>query len=159
MSLFKRLSTTITSQVDQFVGEIENHDAVIQAAMTEQRKKIARAKVQLVKVANSEKSIAEKISTSKEKEQVWGRRAIECAETDEQQALLCLQRRQTLAEQLKRLVTAQEEYRLATSKMTTDINHCEEELHKLVQKHELMRARQSSADAITITNKAAYSCV
>ncbi len=80
-------------------------------------------------------------------------------DTDEQQALLCLQRRQTVAEQLKRLNAAQEEYRLATAKMTADISHCEEELHKMTHKHELMRARQSSRDAITITNKAAYSCV
>ncbi len=29
MSLFKRLSTTLFSRIDQVVGEIENHDAVI----------------------------------------------------------------------------------------------------------------------------------
>ena len=47
MSIFKRLSATVVSSLDRVVGEIENNDAVIQASLTELRKKIAAAKVRL----------------------------------------------------------------------------------------------------------------
>ena len=35
MSIFKRLSATFGARLDQVVGEIENHDAVIVASLTE----------------------------------------------------------------------------------------------------------------------------
>lgn len=48
MSLFKRLSATLVSRIDQVVGEIENHDAVIQVALNDMRKKIAEARVPIL---------------------------------------------------------------------------------------------------------------
>ena len=49
MSIFKRLSATLVTSIDRVVGEIENHDAVIQASINDIRKKVAEAKVRLGK--------------------------------------------------------------------------------------------------------------
>ena len=50
MSIIKRLSATLVSNIDRVVGEIENNDAVIQASLTELRRKVATAKVRLAHV-------------------------------------------------------------------------------------------------------------
>jgi len=51
MSIFKRLSATLISRVDQVVGNIDNHDGGVQAPLTDMRnnmrKKVAEAKVRL----------------------------------------------------------------------------------------------------------------
>jgi phage shock protein A len=42
MSIFKRTFTSLYASIDQMVGEIENHDALIDAAIKEQKKKNRR---------------------------------------------------------------------------------------------------------------------
>ena len=56
MSIIKRISTSVMATIDELVGEIENHDALIKAAIDEQKKKIATAKVQLGKIRANEQN-------------------------------------------------------------------------------------------------------
>ena len=46
MSIFKRLTATFSSRVDQMVSQIENHDAVVEVAIKESRQATAKAKVE-----------------------------------------------------------------------------------------------------------------
>ena len=77
MSIFKRLSATVVSNLDRVVGEIENNDAVIQASLTELRRKIAAAKVRLSHVHRQEARLNRQIRKRREDEQRWGERAVE----------------------------------------------------------------------------------
>lgn len=153
MSIIKRMSTSLFARVDEMVGEIENHDALIKAAITEQRKKIAAAKVQLKRLQSSEQKVSEQIAELKAKEQRWSDRAIKEAEDNEQQALACLQRRQLVREKIVKLIATRDNYQQTAAKMTSDIARCDQELAAMSQKHELMRARQSSADALNVINE------
>ena len=159
MSLFRRMYTTVFAQVDQMVGEIENHDALIKAAIAEQRKKVAMAKVQLARLQASEQRVSRQMKDLEDKEKSWTRRAVDEANDDEAQALVCLQRRQRIREQLARLGDNRETYNQAARKMSADIARCEEQLSSLGQKHELMRARQSGADALNIINEVSGSSI
>ena len=150
MSIFKRISTTLYSQLDEMVGEIENHDALIKAAITEQKKKLASAKVQLGRIQANETKVGKQIDELKANEQRWAERAVKAAEHDEQQALSCLHRRQQVQTQIKQLKDARQAYQQTASRMSTDIAQCEQELKSMHQKHELMQARQSSVEARNI---------
>ncbi len=153
MSVLKRISTTLFSRVDQLVGEIENHDALIQAAITEQRKKIAAAKVQLGRIQAQQNRIQQQTSQLQQSEQRWEQRAIKEATQDEAKALMCIQRRQHIKQQISKSQQAEQEYHRAAERMIVDINRSEDELKNMSQKHELMRARQSSAEALNIVNQ------
>lgn len=152
MSIFKRTLTTVYSHIDQMVSEIENHDALIKAAINEQRKKLASAKVQLSKVEGRERRIqAQLIQLQKDNER-WGQRAVQAAASDEANALACMQRRKANGQQQEKLQAMLQEYRQTAARMGQDIKHCDEELQALSRKHELLRARQSTNEALTVIN-------
>jgi phage shock protein A len=66
---------------------------------------------------------------------------------------LCLQRRQGIAKQQQKLQLMRDEYRSSRQRMKKDIGHCEEELANMMQKHQVMRARQSTAEAMQIIER------
>ncbi len=157
MSLIKRLSTTLFSRIDQVVGEIENHDALIKAAIAEQRKKIAAAKIQLSRIDSHEKRMRDQAEQLQQDEERWAQRAVKEAQQDEAKALQCMQRRQQARAQMEKSKHAEQEYQQTAEKMKLDIARCEDELKAMSQKHELLRARQSSADALSVVNQAGES--
>lgn len=159
MSILRRMYTTVFAQVDQMVGEIENHDALIKAALADQRKKIAAARVQLARLQASEQRVSRQIEELEQKDKNWTRRAADEAEQDEEQALICLQRRQRVREQIGRLSDNRDTYRQAARKMSADIARCDEQLSSLGQKHELLKARQSGADALNVINDVSGSSI
>ena len=154
MSIFKRLSTTLVSRVDQVVGEIENHDAVIQATLDEMRKKIAQAKVNLTQVQREETKLKRQIETCENDRQRWRERAVTSAKTDESKALLCLQRSQQCDKEIVRLKQSLDTYQQTSQQLSQDISQSEAQLAEMSQKQTLMRARQSSSAALNTTNKA-----
>ena len=50
MSLIRRISASITSSVDRAVSRVENHDAVINAALRDTQQAAARSRVRLERV-------------------------------------------------------------------------------------------------------------
>ena len=50
MNLIRRISTSITSSVDRAVSKVENHDAIINAALRDTQQAAARSRVRLERV-------------------------------------------------------------------------------------------------------------
>lgn len=153
MSIVKRITTTLFARIDQVVGELENHDALINAAITEQRKKIAAAKVQLAKIRGNEQELRRQTAQLKLHEKRWGQRAIQEAEKDETRALACMQRKIATQAEITKLEKMQQEYLHTSEKMSVDISRCEDDLKNMMQKQDLMRARQTSVDAMNVINQ------
>ena len=149
--LFRRISTSFFSGIDYVVGEIENHEALINATIAEQKKRIATAKVQLARLETNERKVAEKIAELKTNENRWKDRALISSERDEKRALQCLQRRKNLHTQINQLTKTQKEYEQGISRMRADIEKCEVNIRSLSQRHELMRARETSVKALSNT--------
>ena len=153
MALLKRTITTVAAKIDQLVGEIENHDALIQAAIGEQKKKIAAAKVQLRRMQENEHRLASQIAECAANDKRWTERARQVAANDEEKALACLQRRNRNRDQIQKMKLMQAEYQRSVIQMRQNIQRCEEELRGMVQKHQVLRARQCTADAMQIIDR------
>ncbi len=153
MSFMKRISTTLFAQVDQLVGEMENHDALINVAISEQKKKLVTAKLQLARIRSSEQSTAKQLAGLSAAEKQWAQRALSEAEKDETRALMCLERRHQVQQQREKLLAMQEEYQYTAKHIAANVKSCETELEDMVRKHELMRARQSSLDAKVVIDQ------
>ena len=154
MSIFKRLSATVVSNIDRVVGEIENNDAVIKATLAELRKKVAAAKVRLAHVHRQAANLNKQIQKRREDEQLWGERAVDAASTDEARALECVRRRQQCRLQAERLELSQQHYQLTAEKLARGVEEGEARLAEMGQKHILMRARQSTAEALSAASQA-----
>jgi len=149
MTFFKRISATLFSRIDQVVGEIENHEAVIQASLNEMADKIARAKSVLNQSQCEKSRISEKLLNEQQNIQRWRKRAVDCAKTDEDKALECLRRAQnctTLADTLKKTLG---QYQQSIAKMENDIKTGEQRLAEMKHKLTLMRSRAATCSMNT----------
>jgi len=148
MSVFKRLTATLSAQIDHMVSQIENHDAVIEAAMGDARQAAARAKVRLARVRRDGAGLKHKIATLEQAEQQWTQRAKACAGEDEERALACLQRRRESQQQIATLRSALREHDALEERLDRDICTAEKRLAEMSQQRNLMRTRQSAAEAL-----------
>jgi len=153
MSIFKRLSATLVSRIDQVVGEIENHDAVIQATLNDMRKRIAEAKVRLGQVHREKEHLQQQGQELQENARRWQQRAIECSASDETKALKCVSRSRFCEQKEARLQQAIDQYRQTADKLGRDIDSSEQRLAEMKQKLTLMRARQSTSSAVNATSE------
>ena len=152
MSIMKRLSATLFSRIDRAVGEIENHDAVIQATLNEMRKKVAEAKVRLNQLIREQKTLRAQIQEQDEQSQQWRRRAVEGAKSDESVALECVNRARQCDQRKARLASSLEALDGMTDKLAGDIETSEQRLSAMKQKLTVMRARESTSSALSSTS-------
>lgn len=153
MSIFKRLSTTLFSRIDEVVSEIENHDAVVQVTLADMRKKVAEAKVRLNRVHLEQNRLKKEVTEQEEKSRQWRNRAVECAKNDEAKALECVSRSRHCDQQVERLGQVLNQYQQTAVKLAGDIDLTEQRLAEIKQKLTLMRARQSTSSALNATNE------
>jgi phage shock protein A len=158
MSFVRRVVTSVYARVDHLVGEIENHDALISAAIREQRRKIAAARLQYRHIQGAEQRLGTQLARLGTDDRLWTRRAQREAAQDEEKALACLARRNKLREQSQRLVQMQRQYQDHATRMQADIARCEHDLEMMIQKHAMLRARQSTAEALQTINDASTAC-
>jgi len=153
MSILKRLSATLVSQIDSVVGEIENHDAVVKATLQDMSKKIAEAKIRLANVYREQERVQQQIQTQQENIERWRQRAIQSAKQDQSKALECISKRRHCQFQLEKLQQTLLQYQQSSEKLSTDIQSSEQRLAEIKHKHTLMRARQSTSSALKASNE------
>ena len=92
MSLIRRISTSITSSVDRAVSKVENHDAIINAALRDTQQAAARSRVRLERVKKDGHNLKTRHANLKQATGRWTERARKIAAEDEAKALECLRR-------------------------------------------------------------------
>ncbi len=148
MSIFKRLTATFSSRVDQMVSQIENHDAVVEVAIKESRQATAKAKVRLARVQRDGELLRGKISQLRQDETLWTNRAREVAAKDQERALECVRRRKLCQQQLLQYQQALKKHEALEQKLAQDIHTAERKLADMNQQRNMMRTRQSAAEAL-----------
>ena len=152
MSLFKRLSATIFSRVDEAVSQIENHDAVIEAAIRDTRKAVARAKVRVGRVRGEGEQIRQRLAGLRQDAENWAARARSMGETDEAGALECLRRRRACLSRAGELESALTRHTDAEQQLVKDVEQLETRLQNISEQRSVMRTRESAAEAMRIIN-------
>jgi phage shock protein A len=147
MSLFKRLSVSIRTQLDSAVSRIENHDAVIDAALQESRDAIARLKLQQTRMNRKIETIDTQLESLHNDKQSWVRRAKSLAERDEAQAITCLERRDRCAEQIKQLQQQREQCNEMAFRLANNLLKLEQKLISDEQRLQEFRGRDLTAKA------------
>ncbi len=148
MSIFKRTVSSLFYKVDQVIGEIENHDALVQVAIREQQQKLATAKVECQRIRKQSAALKTQIAELKEKAVRWEQRAVNEAAENEERALACMQQLDRVTSEVTRLTEMATQYDTAIAKMSDEIKRGETSLQDLKQKHQFMRARQVTSDAL-----------
>ncbi|MEM7281130.1 MAG: PspA/IM30 family protein [Pseudomonadota bacterium] len=150
MGLFRRLSATISSTVEQAVTRVENHDAIVAAAIKSTQSNAAKAKVRLARVQKDGEVLRTRSKELQTAERTWGERAKACAESDKEKALECIKRRKVARGQLTKIQESLVRHSELEAQVLDTLKKIESRLLDMKQQRNMMRSRESVADAMRI---------
>ncbi len=148
MSIFRRISTSITSSVDKAVSKVENHDAIINAALRETQQAAARSRVRLERVRKDGNSLKNRHQELELAITRWTERARSVAPTDEAKALECLRRRKDCETQLCHLRDSIEKHNELEARIVEQVKKIDGRIGEVSHQRNMMRSRQSVAEAM-----------
>ena len=152
MSLIRRISTTISSSVDRAVSKVENHDAIINAALRDTQQAAARSRVRLNRVQKDGHNLKTRRAALHQASLRWTERAKTVAGDDEAKALECLRRRNDCETQLRHLDDSIAKHDELEERISSQVKKIEQRVGEVAQQRNLMRSRQSVADAMRTIN-------
>jgi phage shock protein A len=152
MRLIKRISTTVSSTLDKAVSKVENHDAIINAALRETQQAAARSRVRLVRVQKDGNNLKTRRDELRKAVLQWTDRAKSIAASDEPKALECLRRRKECETQATGLEASIDKHRELEDRVTENLKKIEARIGEVSHQRNMMRSRQSVAEATRIIN-------
>ncbi|MGI9288809.1 MAG: PspA/IM30 family protein [Pseudomonadales bacterium] len=152
MKLYERLRATVTAGVDNAVSQIEKHIAVVEAALTDTRSAAEKARARIARVNKDGDALRHKLASLQQSANQWQNRALSVADTDEQKALQCLQRRNTRRQEAQQARVALTRHSELETSVASSVDHFEQQLEALTQQRNVMRSFHSAAEAQRIIN-------
>lgn len=153
MHLFKRITATLNASVSNVVSHIENHDAIVDAALKETHAAAAKARVRLARIRKDGEQIRARLKEAERMETVWTERAVSSAREDEQKALSCISRRNACRAQKQQGMQSLARHEEIEREITASVERIEQRVQQLTQQRNQMRSRHSAADALNVINK------
>lgn len=149
MSFFRRITLAVSTQLDRMVGEIENHDAVVEAGIRESRRLYAKARVRHARMQHDGERLRRKLDGLHTDEQAWRERALSCPATPEgeEKALMCLSRAKRAAAQAESLSETYRHHVEVESHLGREIDALRQRVETLEHKRQVMRSREATAEA------------
>lgn len=135
MSIIKRITASVSASLEQAVGAMENHDAIIESALRDGRDAAARLKLQVRQIREQRQRDETRQDTLEQEAGRWEARAAATAEADRQRAIECLRRRDQARRELAGLRAAVEQSR-------EQERNTERELDALTRRLQAMEARR-----------------
>ena len=149
MKTLRRLTASVVGSVDWMIGQFENHEALVTAAIKEVEETSARARVQLKRVTIDGQQMRKRLIELTDTREVWKERAAKTAATDEKRALECVRRKQQIDRVITQLEIAEREHTKLEKQLAADLQLIEERLRQLRNDRNLLRSRESRAQALT----------
>lgn len=146
MNRMKQWTMSVTSWVDAVLAQVENHEAAVSAAIGRVRQSTARARVQLKRVERDQQCLRDRLAQEERAVEVWRRRA-KSAE-DEEVALECMRRFKASERRLLQLRQRLAEHERSHKELSEGIRVLNARLCELSERKNLMRTRQSRAEAV-----------
>ncbi|MEM6638926.1 MAG: PspA/IM30 family protein [Pseudomonadota bacterium] len=148
MGMFKRFTTTVSASVDKAVNRIENHDAIVDAALKDAQRASATFRVRLERVRRDGRALTKRRDDAAAAAEKWATRARQVAEDDEARALDCLKRRRDCTAQIEALDVSIDEHKTLEAKLDAQTREIEERIRAISRQRNLMRSRASVTEAM-----------
>jgi phage shock protein A len=153
MSLIKRFVTTVHSSLDRTLAGIENHEAVVDAALTDSRNAVARARVRLARLEKDGAEQRNRVAELTTQIELWNERARSVATDDRERALACIQRRRQCEHELQDAKTQMLEHEKIIRRVRDSITESTRRVQSLQSQRNQMRSREAAAYAGQIVHR------
>jgi phage shock protein A len=152
MNSLRRLTASILSSFEGVIGQLENHEALVTTAIREAEHAAGRAKAQLSRVQKDGIAMRKRVEELRGEASSWEERAKRIAAQDQSKALECVRRRQRyLAEAAKIQEQAIGHLKLERQ-LNGDLAVVQEKLNALRNQRNIMRTRESRAEALRVVH-------
>jgi phage shock protein A len=148
MSLIRRITATVSSHVDRAVSRVENHDAIVEAALRDTRQAASRARVRLKRLQRDGARLQQRHDALGTAIERWSERARAVASDDEAKALACVRRRRDCEQQRAALATAIANHAALEQRMAEQVRQIEGRVEEVMRQRNEMRSRQSVVEAL-----------
>ena len=149
MHAIKRWSIGLFSKVDEVVAKVENHEALMDAAIGDLRKEVTAAKVQFNRVKRDGIQLKKNAEEAGKNARLWRSRATASMDSEET-ALECLRRAKKEAAREMDLLSRCTQHLEVEKKLTATVNALENRMSVLQEKRNVLKTRQTSATALKI---------
>lgn len=147
MSLLKRLVTTVHASVDRTVASIENHEAIVDAALRDSREAVTKARQRLARLDKDGKDQRDRIIELTSEIELWNDRARSVADQDRARALDCLRRRKQRETALDLARASLKEHEAVAKSVRSSITESTQRVQTLQQQRNQMRSREAATQA------------
>jgi phage shock protein A len=145
MGRMKQWTMSVTSWVDGMLAQVENHEAAVSSAIGRVRQATARSRVQLKRVERDQQALRDLLLEEEQAVVAWRRRAK--SSDDEAVALECLRRHKAAERRVVQLRQRLDEHERSHKELTDGVRVLSGRLSELSERKNLMRTRQSRAEA------------
>lgn len=147
MRYLKRWTTGVFSRIDSFVAQVENHEALANEALKNLQQTTARAQVQLKRVREDGQRLQQQCAEQREQTGRWRERAKRSI-VDDARAMECLRREKIAQRAVDALEGRMQEHERIEQQLVADVRSLDTRLATLREQRNLMRTRQSRAEAM-----------
>lgn len=143
MKLFTRLTASISAEADRAVSRFENHDAIAAAAVRSAKESVTAARVRHARLQREGARQRESLAALQQDEARWTERARASADSDEANALACLERRRITrmkAQDFRRTLNAHDSLE---AEMADRLASLERRLTEITHRRDTLRSRES----------------
>lgn len=145
MNGFRSIAATIVARVDRMVATFENHEAVVDVALSRMETALRTAQVRLRRVVQDGQTLEQRSQEARERADVWRSRARQVQE-DEQKALACVQRMEAAARDQSAFLGHLKHHRAIETQLRAEIALMERRLEELRRQRNILRTRASKAE-------------
>lgn len=154
MNPFKRIVVSINASLDQFITQVENHEAIAMVAIRDVEKAAGQARFQLNRLRNNNQKSRKRLAELELEQKQWIVRAREIHSTNEKDALECV-RRLKFCERESLSIRAQlDTQEKIEQQLAEDVRSIDEKLNILRSRKNTLSAQQAQAEAVAAVKSA-----
>lgn len=153
MSIIKRCTISITSYLDRVICQVENHGALVEAAIQDMQYSKAKLRAELARIRREMEEMQKGFKKAESLESVWAERALRVQSEDRNKALQCLSRRRQCREERARLAEQIAAYQQLEERIISDSKVVEERILELKRKRSSFNAREFRVEADCIARQ------
>lgn len=152
VNMLHRWKTSIISGFEHVVSRVENHEAIVAAALREARESAAGARVKLNRLKRDGVRMQDRLVELRSAEEAWTGRCLKSRSFDENKALECLRRRKGIQLEIRQLENELARHQELDVRLTRDLAMIEERVRELTCRKNAFSARAFRARALELTS-------
>lgn len=148
MNSWKRICVTLNAHINSLIDQVENHEAVAEAAMNDVREALANTVFHLKRLQAEKNQMETKLTGLSEKQTKLKERALAIKDSDRDQALECMRRVVAAQNEVNVLTSQIKEHAELAESLTSDVAKIQAKFSELKYRRAQLAARSSRAEAL-----------